>query len=154
MKHKGERILLREWQHDEAEAIHFWLGDLRVTRFLAWAPGSFQGSCEHLRQCVEHQNRPERRQFFLSIERLSNGLVLGSAGCEWSQEASDRLDVASGYFLAHAYWGLGYATEAARLVLDLAFRYLGGEAARASCDERNPASVRVLEKCGLTRQPT
>ncbi len=149
----GDRISLREWRTDEAEAMHRWLGDPRVGRFLDWAPTDLDGSREHLQRCVAAQSSTAREEFFLAIERLADGEVLGDAGFEWKTDPSGRSEIAFGYFLAHSHWGQGYATEAALLVLDLAFSSLGADRARASCDEANKASERVLVKCGLTRQP-
>ena len=54
-----------------------------------------------------------------------------------------------GYWLGAPYWGNGYATEAARAVIDHAFAELGHEVLQAGARVTNPASRRVLEKCGF-----
>jgi RimJ/RimL family protein N-acetyltransferase len=54
-----------------------------------------------------------------------------------------------GYWLGAPYWGNGYATEAARAAIDHAFTELGYEAVQAGARVTNPASRRVLEKCGF-----
>ena len=54
-----------------------------------------------------------------------------------------------GYFLEREFWGHGYATEAALLVMDFAFTTLGAEEVSAACDPRNHASARVMQRCGL-----
>jgi RimJ/RimL family protein N-acetyltransferase len=54
-----------------------------------------------------------------------------------------------GYWLGIPYWGQGYATEAARAVIDHAFTALGYDALQAGARVTNPASRRVLEKCGF-----
>ena len=54
-----------------------------------------------------------------------------------------------GYWLGVPYWGHGYATEAARAVIDHAFEDLGLERLEAGARVSNPASRRVLEKCGF-----
>ncbi len=48
-----------------------------------------------------------------------------------------------------AYWGQGYATEAARAVIDHAFDDARIDALVAGARVANPASRRVLEKCGF-----
>ena len=47
------------------------------------------------------------------------------------------------------YWGQGYATEAARALIDHAFGDLGLDRLEADARVSNPASRRVLEKCGF-----
>ena len=54
-----------------------------------------------------------------------------------------------GYWIGRHYWGRGYATEAARAVIDHAFGDLGHDALQAGARVSNPASRRVLEKCGF-----
>jgi RimJ/RimL family protein N-acetyltransferase len=47
------------------------------------------------------------------------------------------------------HWGKGYATEAVRALIDHAFTDLDCEALQAAARVTNPASRRVLEKCGF-----
>jgi len=54
-----------------------------------------------------------------------------------------------GYWIGVPFWGCGYATEAARCLIGHAFGDLGYEALTASARVSNPASRRVLEKCGF-----
>jgi RimJ/RimL family protein N-acetyltransferase len=54
-----------------------------------------------------------------------------------------------GYFLEPAYWRKGYATEAAHIIIDLAFE-LGANLVIATCDGRNAASEDVMKRCGMT----
>ena len=53
-----------------------------------------------------------------------------------------------GYWLGKAYWGQGYASEAAARVVAFAFDALGAERLTAGWFHDNPASGRVLEKLG------
>jgi RimJ/RimL family protein N-acetyltransferase len=54
-----------------------------------------------------------------------------------------------GYWLGVPFWGRGYATEAARALIDHAFGELGHDALVSGARVSNPASRRVLEKCGF-----
>jgi RimJ/RimL family protein N-acetyltransferase len=54
-----------------------------------------------------------------------------------------------GYWLGVPYWGQGYATEAVRALIDHAFTELALERLEAGARVSNPASRRVLEKCGF-----
>ena len=81
------------------------------------------------------------------LESREDGTLLGSTGLGF--ETLQR--AATGYVLAKDAWGLGYATEALRAVIDIA-RGVGVTRLYALCHPENPASWRVLEKCGFFRE--
>jgi RimJ/RimL family protein N-acetyltransferase len=54
------------------------------------------------------------------------------------------------FALQQAYWNLGYATEAAAASIDAAFNNLGIKSIVATVYPENKASLRVLEKLGMT----
>lgn len=57
-----------------------------------------------------------------------------------------------GYVLARSEWGKGFCTEAAQALVDRAFNEWGVYRVWAYCDVDNPASARVMEKVGMTRE--
>ncbi len=81
------------------------------------------------------------------VESGEDGSLLGSTG--FGFETAYR--AATGYVLAKDAWGKGYATEALAAVIDIA---RGVDLVRlyALCHLENPASWRVLEKCGFARE--
>ncbi|HWS07013.1 MAG TPA: GNAT family N-acetyltransferase, partial [Xanthobacteraceae bacterium] len=54
-----------------------------------------------------------------------------------------------GYWLGVPHWGHGFATEAARALIDHAFGDLEHDTLISGARVNNPASRRVLEKCGF-----
>ena len=57
-----------------------------------------------------------------------------------------------GFVVARAEWRKGYATEAVRAVMDMAFSLANVCRVWAVCDIDNRASARVLEHVGMTRE--
>jgi RimJ/RimL family protein N-acetyltransferase len=57
-----------------------------------------------------------------------------------------------GYWLGEPYWGRGIMTDAVRAVTDYAFSRRGFLRLEAPVFAWNPASMRVLEKCGYQRE--
>jgi [ribosomal protein S5]-alanine N-acetyltransferase len=57
-----------------------------------------------------------------------------------------------GYWIGKPYWGRGICTEAAAAVLTYGFETLGLHRIHASFLTRNPASGRVMQKIGMTRE--
>jgi RimJ/RimL family protein N-acetyltransferase len=88
----------------------------------------------------------------LAIDRLADDVFLG--WCSLSRWNPDFCSAAMGYCLNDTAWGLGYATEAARAVLEWAFDALPLNRVQAETDTRNVASARVLEKLGFVREGT
>lgn len=58
-----------------------------------------------------------------------------------------------GWTLAEAFWGKGYASEAARAVLDFGFDTLGLPVIFAQTSDSNAASTRLMERLGFIRTP-
>ena len=75
---------------------------------------------------------------------LRDGAVIGACGIVSHENAPEL-----GYWLGVKYWGKGYATEALHAVIDYAFTDLNHESLQAGARVTNPASRRVLEKCGF-----
>ena len=73
------------------------------------------------------------------------GLV-GTAGLRPLEESGLEIF----YSLAPDAWGHGYATEAARAVVDFALGFLGLPEVLAEVDEGNVASVAVVKRIGMT----
>lgn len=59
-----------------------------------------------------------------------------------------------GYWIGKSFWSQGFCTEAAGAVLDFGFATLGLNRISARHFARNPASGRVMEKIGMTREGT
>ncbi len=85
---------------------------------------------------------------FAIVERMSNRFT-GAVGLVLTPEHR-RAEM--GYWIGVPYWGNGYASEAAARVLRFAFEDLNLERVTACAFASNPASCRVLEKVGMTRE--
>jgi RimJ/RimL family protein N-acetyltransferase len=57
-----------------------------------------------------------------------------------------------GYFVGEPYWNKGIMTTAVNLITEYGFRELGFARIHTGVYEFNPASQRVLEKCGYTKE--
>ncbi len=64
----GERLLVREWRSNEAKAMHRWLGDSEVMRFLSFGTSSLAETRDHLALSLQEQARSDRTRYWLAIE--------------------------------------------------------------------------------------
>jgi RimJ/RimL family protein N-acetyltransferase len=79
------------------------------------------------------------------VATLADGDILGVCGFGGADQEGPEL----GYWFGAPYWGQGYTTEAVRALIDYAFTECGHDVLHAGARVSNPASRRVLEKCGF-----
>lgn len=148
---EGERILLRDHLAGDLPALHAWISDPVVTRYLSWRTHTLEETLVRLAENIEAATRPDRRAFFLAMLLKRTGEIIGEAGFIIESRGADgQGGVADiGYFLFPGNWGQGYASEAARLLIGYCFTTMKLHKVTASCDAENSASERVMIRCGM-----
>ena len=135
-----ERLVLRAPRLGDAKAVAMLANDRRIAENTARIPHPYRtGDAEDF---ISTANLGSETVFVIAQR---NGALVGA--CGFSQ--LDRHPPEIGYWLGLKFWGKGYATEAVRAVIDHAFTDLDHEALQSSARVTNPASRRVLEKCGF-----
>jgi RimJ/RimL family protein N-acetyltransferase len=76
------------------------------------------------------------------------GVMIGQVGITW-QDMGERRVPEIGYLLNRAYWGKGYATEAALACKQHAFDKLGFDEVFSTVRDTNIASMNVAIRCGM-----
>jgi RimJ/RimL family protein N-acetyltransferase len=136
---KTERLILRAPRLADAEAIALLANDLRVAANTARIPHPY--GVADAEQFIAVINRRDEESCW-AIGHA--GALIGMCGLVPAEREAEI-----GYWLGAPFWGRGFATEAARAVIDHAFGQLGYETLQAGARVTNPASRRVLEKCGF-----
>jgi RimJ/RimL family protein N-acetyltransferase len=136
-----ERLLLRAPRTEDAKTIAILANDRRIAENTLRIPHPY--GIADAQRFITGTNAGSGETVFLIVRR--DATVLGACGLAKRAPESAEL----GYWLAFAFWGNGYATEAAGAVIDYAFEDLGYEMLHAGARVSNLASRRVLEKCGF-----
>jgi ribosomal-protein-alanine N-acetyltransferase len=148
----SERLALRRPNAYDACAIfEGWAADKEATRYMAWPRHtSLDDTREFLRFSDEHWQQHGVGPYLICLRET--GAIIGTTGLlTLDSEVGGRLLSAEvGYILARPYWGHGYATETLRASIKLA-RKLGFGRLCAQVHPDNPASCKILEKCGFIR---
>ena len=84
-----------------------------------------------------------------AVRRRQDETLVGCVGVKIDRR-HDRGEI--GYWIGCPYWGQGYATEAAGACAAFAFDHFDLHKLVAVRDPANPASGKVLEKIGMTRE--
>ncbi|MFN8619236.1 MAG: GNAT family N-acetyltransferase [Chloroflexota bacterium] len=144
-----ERLRLRQFTADDVDHLVALDADPEVMFFIT-------GGAPTPRVEIEHEVLPAFLRYhergpdlgFWAIERRADGAFLG-----WVHYRPDHGDPPDepelGYRLVRAAWGLGYATEASRAVVDHGFTALPVRRVVARTMAVNTASRRVMEKVGM-----
>ena len=147
---------------NDASSIYArYANDPDVTRYLPWRPHKdveeTQTFLSHLLNAIEsggtHAWIVESKEDRVLMGLMSMGIHSAREGDFLStEEERQYYKVGFGYHLARSVWGQGYATEAARALVDWAFSQPQVFRIWTLCDVENGASARVLEKLGLVRE--
>lgn len=139
-------ITLRPFTLDDAPRVQLLAGDFAVAETTALIPHPYGSGMAEEWIGTHQRDRDRGHSFTYAITRAGDGLLVGAIDVRPKADEHENF----GYWIGVPYWGCGYATSAARAVVALTFSYLECDQVTASHLVRNPASGRVMEKCGLT----
>lgn len=139
---KTERLLLRPLSVDDANEVFEWVSDERVSRYMVYTTYK---CIEQVREWLKSVEK-DTSTYNFGFERLSDGKLIGSG--EIGSKGKNGYWV-FGYNLRYDCWGNGYATEAAKGMIEYVRKNFGETHFASSHAEPNLASGHVMEKCGL-----
>lgn len=140
------RILLRPWRESDAETLFKYASDPDVGPRAGWPPHqSVEESLEIIRTVFHNDTT-------WAIELKTTGEPIGCMGFmpkfEMKIPAREG-DALIGYWVGKSYWNQGICTEALRLMLDYIRETKAAPSLISGHFVENPASGRVMEKCGF-----
>ena len=143
---KTARLLLRPWLDSDAEVLYKYASDPDVGPRAGWPPHkSVEESLEIIRTLFHNDTT-------WAIVLKETGEAIGAIGygpsCDCKLPARDGEPIV-GYWVAKPYWNQGICTEALRLMLDYIVNATDIPSLISGHFIENPASGRVMEKCGF-----
>lgn len=144
------RLILRPFcAADAQQAFTNWMSDAEVTRYLTWTPHT---DISFTRQLLEQwgQESVLSDVYHWAIVWRKTGEVIGDICVVSSDKRSERAEL--GYCLSRAFWGRGIMTEALLAVINFLIEQVGFSRIEAKHATANPASGRVMEKCGMKEE--
>jgi RimJ/RimL family protein N-acetyltransferase len=135
-----ERLVLRKPTLADVKAISHLANDRRIAENARRLPHPY--SQDHAVEFVRGIADDKCETVFL-VE--NNHTPIGMVGVDWRAPEMPEL----GYWLGVEHWGQGFATEAARAVIDYTFEEFEVEQMISGARVANPASRNILEKCGF-----
>lgn len=145
LKLQGNSILLRDFVSRDREPFLSLEGDEAMFTYMKFRIDRDFAESVSLPKLLQEPDLDPRPSYNLVVEDAEG--FCGWAGID-SIQGTDSGQV--GWYLRSDRWGRGYATEATGLLLDFSFSALQRATVWATADPDNLASLRVLQKSGLT----
>jgi ribosomal-protein-alanine N-acetyltransferase len=147
MRFEGEKSVIREWTRRDKAALVRFANNRNIWRNLAhvfphpYTDADADWWFSFLAQMLEPT------AWAIEVD----GLAVGAIGVTL-REGIYVKSAEFGYWLGEPYWGRGIMTDAVTVASSYAMRRFGLIRLEAPVFEWNPASMRVLEKCGFVRE--
>ncbi|MCL2108789.1 MAG: GNAT family N-acetyltransferase [Oscillospiraceae bacterium] len=142
-----ERLILRPLKISDAQTVFDnWASDPEATKHMRFdTHKSIDATIEWL--TLEEGNLESDTAYNWGFTLKETGELFGSGGCYFRD---DKGMFELGYILMKKQWGKGFATEAARAIVDFAVRKLKRKNLYVIHAKDNPESGRVIQKLGFT----
>ncbi len=142
-----EQLLLRTFQEDDVETMFAINQDKKVMRFFPSIPTK-EETIAMIDRIIAHQERYGFSWYATEIKKT--GEMIGCVGLLTATfEAHFTPAIEIGWRLSSEHWNKGYATEAAKAVLDYAFNERTLDEVVSFTSVLNKPSIRVMQKIGL-----
>ncbi|AJT41899.1 GNAT family N-acetyltransferase [Psychromicrobium lacuslunae] len=148
---RTERLVLRRFEPTDLDAYYAYQSLPETARYLL-------GDARSLAECMERVGKFSQQKFSqegdwasFAVELAEQPGLLGEIALKWGTggDAEHGYVGEIGWTLTPQAQGKGYATEAARAVLELAFGQLGFHRLHARLDAANDGSRKICERLGM-----
>ena len=143
------RLTLRRMTMKDAKDVFEYSRDADVARHVLWSAQKDIGEAKDYCRYMTRRYRADEPSSWGIVDKKTGRLV-GTIG--YMNYDMDNASVEIGYSLAKWMWNGGYMTEALRRVIDYTFDAMDINRIEAQHELDNPASGRVMEKCGMRRE--
>lgn len=156
MKHLGtkkietENLILRKfWINDAEDMFENWASDDEVTRYLTWPTHlNVEVSKSVINMWEKDYDSLNNYQWCIELKEI--GQAIGSIGVVNLKEDINSVEI--GYCIGKKFWGQGFTSEALSALIPFFFEEVQANRVESKHDFKNPASGKVMEKCGLIKE--
>lgn len=143
-----ERLILRTFQKSDLDAVMAYHALPEVQRYLDWKARD-RVEVKAALDAMVHQHRLQRPGDILSLAvvRKSDEMLIGQVSLRWTDATAGQAEIR--FILSPAQRRQGYAREAAKTILDLAFNEFNFHRIFARCSGQNQASASLLKNLGM-----
>lgn len=147
MQLESTRLIIREFEEGDFASVHAYAADPNVTEFTMWGPNTEEDTVNYLVEIRRMKEQDPRDSYELALELKDSGRLIGGVGLHRLKTNAEL-----GYCLNSAYWGQGYASEAALAMCRFGFKELGVNRIYATCRPGNIGSAHVMRNIGMKQE--
>lgn len=146
---QSPRLLLRQPKISDLPYVTILANDPDISRNTSSMPFPYyeKNAVAWLNMAFQGFDSGER--FIFAIELNATKQFIGGIGFSINKE-NNRAEI--GYWLGREFWNKGYCSEALPMIIKFAFEEIKINKLIATHFPYNPASGKVLEKCGMNKE--
>jgi ribosomal-protein-alanine N-acetyltransferase len=141
-----DRLIIRPIAESDLSDICGYGCDEDTGKYMIYWPKSKENIRKFIDECTTSMNSNTVTWYEFTIQLKENNKVIGNISLEKKEDFEEI-----GWISNKAYWNNGYMTEAVREIIKYAFHKLNIAKIMSTCTDKNRASCRVMEKCGMTK---
>lgn len=152
--YKSKRLVFREFNEEDFDLFYSIFSNEHVIKYsLMDRYTSEEDIFPYFKKVLKNNNTLENREVYgYGVFLSSDNTFIGFADIEvYNQNISGGYGEI-GYFLLPEFWGYGYATEIAKLLLEICFDQIKLHRVGASCNSNNRQSEKIMKKIGMRKE--
>ena len=143
MRVETERLLIRKFEKEDLQAVYEYTSDANVMKYIPEGVFTKETAKEFI-----VKNMGDRADKFAVVLKDENMLIGHMFFCKYFGDHTYEI----GWVFNPKFYNKGYASEAAKAILQYAFEEMKLHRVIATCQPQNPPSYRVMEKIGMRRE--
>lgn len=145
---ESDKLILRPFEQEDLPSVEEYYALPEVQRYLDWKARDKVEIKQALQaMCAQINLQRPGDTVTLAVLRKSDGRLIGQVSLRWSDATAGQGELR--FVFNPAYRGQGYATEAVRTMITLAFDTYNIHRVFARCDARNTRSAKLMHRIGM-----
>ena len=149
MNLETERLFLRPYRPEDFERVHLYGSLPDFSQYDVWGPNTEKDTHKFIADSIAKSQKDPMYEFEFAVCLKENELLIGGCGIRRDSQESQVANL--GYAINPDFQSKGYATEVTKRLIEFGFKELNLAVIYATCDTRNTASFKVMEKAGMKR---
>lgn len=145
---ESDRLLIRDIEEKDISTLLSHFSEPISKESILSYQSNKNYNLEQLKKSILEAKQPHRRRYDLAVTLKIDNTLIGN--CIIGEVYPESIEAFLGWHFGSKFWGNGYATEAAKQLLFIGFALNKVKSIYADCFANNKASVRIMEKIGMT----